>query len=300
MIGGLSKKINCKLGDKILFLVMGVDGVTSHLAQDLSQIASLSKRKAKIIFIDKDIVTEDDIISGKFLKTDLGKKKAVVTQKRCFSAFSNCEITSISNRDINDRDSLFEILDENIGYTPVIVSRDSFEKNAIIDECINSLYDVLSIRYAVDSERGYCYFKYKFNGEIITNEFTDEEREFIEYFGFTSKIINLEMAKTLFLYIDDFLCENTIRVCGTKVDTITKYATSKSIGKSLCDLKMPEPTENPILFNTKDKILVVLIGTGGTGGSLAYEVSHLISNTENKEFKIMFIDGDTVEEKVRP
>ena len=292
---GLSKAIQCKLEDKVLFLIWGVDGVTSHLSLDLSQIASLSKKKTKIIFIDSDTVSEEDVIEGKFLKKDIGKKKAIVCQKRCSAAFPNCEITSIT-RNIDSTEYFMEILSDNIGYTPLIVNLDCDEKNSIIDNVIDNIYEAVSFRYAVDSEKGYCYFKYKFKGDIITDEFTDEERDFVEFFGFTSKLVNLEIAKTLFLYIDDFLCENKIRVTGTKVDTTTKYAISKNLGRKLTEYPMVEPKNEPINIEIGDKVLIIMIGLGGTGGSLAYEVSQAISNS-NKEAKLIFIDGDTVENK---
>lgn len=290
------KKIKCELGDNALFILWGMDSVNSHLCQDLAQIISLSKKKTKIIIVDTEKVKTDDTIEGKFLAGDIGKYKSIVSQKRCSSSFRDLDVVARLDS-INSKEELMEILTAHVGYTPVIISKDVHERNMIINEVMSEVYNMVSFRHYYDSEKGYCYFVYKKDGEMLSKEISNEDKKLVQYFGFTDKLISLELAKTIFLYIDDFICSRETSVNGTFVDTEKMASISKLIDKSFISYSIEDNDLENIVVNVGDKILVILIGVGGTGASLAYEISHFVKNYPNKEFKILFIDGDRVEEK---
>ncbi len=48
---------------------------------------------------------------------------------------------------------------------------------------------------------------------------------------------------------------------------------------------------------TLNKIIIIIVGIGGTGGNLAKELCRFTSSLYGKEIKIIFMDGDKVEKK---
>ena len=74
-------------GNKIVFILLGLNGPISHFSYELSQIASLSTKKIDIVLVDSKKVLKEDLVCEKFIHADIGLSKSEVTQQRCSSAF---------------------------------------------------------------------------------------------------------------------------------------------------------------------------------------------------------------------
>lgn len=285
------EKIEVDSGNSIVFTVVGMNPASSYLAYELSQIASLSKKRTDIIFIDDKEVEEEDIKYGKFVKSDLGLNRACVTAKRCSSSF-NIDIETLDKSRIT-KDDILNLYKGRIGYLPVIIC--TSPTNTML-EAVKGALDKLSDAVVIVTNEydlfGELNFHYKKDSVFMTKNDLDS---YMAYFTkITNKTCPLEMSKNIFLYIDDILCERPIATEKVVFDIRKKISSSKYIGDQ--DISLDKRDEFGLIVPTNENILCIVIGLGGTGGSIAYEVAHLAS-TSNKNIVSVFIDGDIIENK---
>lgn len=285
------KNINIDCGNKIIFTILGMSGSNSYLAYELAQIASLSEKNTEIVFVDSKTVTESDVVNGKFLRTDLKKYRAEVTAERCSGAF-NLDIETKTKK-IENIEDIISLYRGKIGYFPVIICNEADEKTLyVLKESLKMLSDVCIILNKNSDTCGDINFIYKENGEYKTNNYLDNI-DFIECNS--PKNINLESAKTTFLYLDDILCERNISTERTFFDLNVKKSVSRFIGED--DIKLDEfKLKKSIKVDINNDILLIVTGIGGTGATIAYELAHMASNS-SKNIKLVFIDGDIIESK---
>lgn len=83
-------------GHSLRIILVGCGGTGSYIVPALCQYVASTPRikKAKIIFIDGDIVEEKNLVRQKFIASDLGKNKAEVLAER-YSAAYGLDILSI-------------------------------------------------------------------------------------------------------------------------------------------------------------------------------------------------------------
>lgn len=292
-IKSLKKRIvDINVGDKLVIAVFGLGGAGSYLSYELSQIVSLSNKKIEIILIDDDIVNEYSLSNEKFIVNDLHQNKAEVTQCRCTASFDvNMKIYDIN---IDSKDRILDLFKGKMGYTPILICNNLSEsKMRYISNAMKSLSDYVVINSSVSEDIGEISLTYKNNGVFMTQNNLEKDLE--SYFTLlqSSKKANIECAKNIFLYIDDIICDKPVFIERTYLDTISKQAVSKYIdGEDIC-LK-PLDKSKYIQPNIGDKILIMIVGLGGTGASVAYDVIHLAS-TLNKTIEVICIDGDIVE-----
>lgn len=284
------KKIQVETGNNIVFTFLGLNPTSSYLAYELSQIASLSKKRTDIIMVDEHTVEKVDITYGKFKKSDLGLSRAEVTAKRCSASF-NIEIETLSKKNINSED-ITSLYKGRIGYLPVIIctSPNYFMLEAL-RESLNKISDAVIIVTNEYDMHGELNFYYKKDGIFVTQNMDKCKESFSKI---TNKTCFLEMSKNIFLYLDDILCEREISTEKILFDVRSKTSLSKYIDDK--DISLSIKDEEGIVVPIQEHILCIIVGIGGTGASIAYEVSH-IASTSNKCIIPVFIDGDIVENK---
>lgn len=288
------KKINIDCGNKIVFTLMGLGGCNSYLAYDLTQIASLSPKTIDILMIDDSDVSESDILKCKYLHSDINKKRAEVTAKRCSAAF-NMDIEVLSKK-INDEADIIRLFDGRMGYLPVIICN-NLKENEItyLQKTVNRISDVVVIIADEYENKGKVTITYKENGVYLTDNHLDGYTAKPLPKSNSSKVVNLELSKNIFLFSDEIISENPISIEEIIFDIESRKTISRYIGESSIDLERQEPN-NKVKVDINDNVLMIVIGVGGTGGSLAYELAHL-SSISNKNIKLVFIDKDIVEAK---
>lgn len=285
------EKIEVDAGNSIVFTLLGMNPTNSYLAYELSQIASLSKKRTDIIMIDDNLVAESDVNFGKFTKDDLGLNRAEITAKRCSASF-NIDVETLTKKNIT-KDDIINIYKGRIGYLPVIICP---SPNYFMLESLKGALDKISDAVVIITKEyeytGELNFYYKKDSKFITkNNFNEYKESFSKE---TNKTCFLEMSKNIFLYMDDILCEREISTEKVMFSTRTKTSLSRYIGDN--DIILPESTENGLVVPIRDNILCIVVGVGGTGASIGYEIAHLAS-TSNKNIVSIFIDGDIVENK---
>ena len=285
------KNINIDCGNKVIFTVIGLSGSNSYLAYELAQIASLSEKTTEMIFVDNKTVTEADIVNGKFLRDDLRKYRAEVTAERCSGAF-NLDIET-KTKSISNTEDILSLYRGKMGYFPIIICNEADESTLyLIKESLKMLSDVCVILNKNSGDFGDISLIYKENGGYKTNNYL-EDISFIECNSI--KDINLESSKTTFLYLDDILCERSLSTERTLFNLKSKKSISRFIGEEdivFDDFNLKESLK----VDVNNDILIVTTGIGGTGATIAYELAHMASNS-SKNIKLVFIDGDIVEEK---
>lgn len=285
------KKIDINCGNNIVFTMLGMGGANSYLAYELAQIASLSRKRTDIVMIDTQFVKEDDLKYGKFINKDLGKSRAEVTANRCLAAFDiNVET---SDKKISSKEDILKIFKGRMGYFPVIICSNIDEKTVrVLNSALENISDVLIIMAKEDIDKGELFVTYKENGIFITENYV--KNYVCNDNSSLNKSCSLEMCKNIFLYVDDILCERSISTEKVLFDTRNKTSVSKYIEGE--EPVLGAQLNKGVLVDTNNDILCIVIGVGGTGGSVAYEVSH-IASTSSKNIKIVFIDGDIIETK---
>lgn len=285
------EKIEIEVGNNIVFTLLGINPTNSYLAYELSQIASLSKKRTDIIMVDENIVENTDLQYGKFTKEDLGLNRAYVTAKRCSSSF-NVDVETLTKQNITKED-IINLYKGRIGYLPVIIcSSPNFFMLEALKGALDKLSDAVIIITNEYDTFGELNFYYKKNSMYVTKNDIDSYKE--SFTKLVNKTCSLEMSKNIFLYIDDILCEREISTEKVIFDTRKKISISKYIGDK--DISLEREKEQGLVVPIKDNILCIIIGVGGTGASIAYEVAHL-ANTTNKNIVSVFIDGDIIENK---
>lgn len=299
------KKITFDVDNKIVIFLFGLGGVGSHLAYELSQIVSLSNKNIHLVFVDDEVVSEPLLMNEKYLHSDIGLLKSEVTQYRCSSAFDlNIESFSVP---VTSANNILSIIEDKIGCYPIFINCDNrVHINSVIYELMSVLPDGICITSILNNSTGELSLSYKKDGVLLIDNIVtksnlslcpydcSESDDF--YAGHStvssSKALNVEAAKNLFLYLDDIICDRPISTEITTFNIDTKRTTSKYIGVpySINDIRISEP----ISVDVGDKILILVVGLGGTGASVAYDVIHRLSSF-NKEVVVYFIDGDIVE-----
>lgn len=288
------KKININSGNKIVFTLMGFGGCNSYLAYELTQIASLSSKNIDILMIDEDEVTESDILKCKYLHSDINKKRAEVTARRCSASF-NMDIEVFSNK-IKDETDIIGFFDGRMGYLPVIICNNLKENEIIyLKKAVDKMSDIVVIIAEEYENTGNVTITYKENGLYLTDNHLAKYTEKPLPKSNSSKVVNLELSKNIFLFADEIISENPISIEEVVFDVKSRKTASRYIGERSINLEK-QNSENAIKVEISDNILMIVIGVGGTGGSLAYELAHLAS-VSNKNIKLVFIDKDIVEAK---
>lgn len=285
------EKIEIDCGNKVVFAVLGVNNVGSYVSYELAQIASLSSKRTDIVFIDNKTVNEQDVKYGKFTKLDIGKRRAEITANRCSASF-NIDIETVCE-EIKNREQILRLFKGRMGYFPVIICNSQDENLVrLLDSALEYISDVAVIMTKENAIEGELTFSYKKDGSFVTKNYIKAYTE--DKIGSKSKACSLEMCKNVFLYLDDILCERVIGAEKVLFNVKEKTVVSKEIkGDEIC---LQENKCNSIKINVNKDILCIVIGVGGTGASLAYEIAHLASVSE-KNIKMVFIDGDIVEAK---
>lgn len=288
------KKLNIDCGNKIAFTLMGFGGCNSYLAYELTQIASLSNKSIDILMIDDNVVSELDVVSCKYLHSDINKKRAEVTARRCSAAF-NMDIEVLSNKISNEAD-IIRLFDGRMGYLPVIICNNlNDDEIRYLNRTVNKMSDVVIIIAEEFGNTGKVTITYKVNGMYLTDNHLDTYTKKAWTQNNVSKIVNLELAKNIFLFADEIISENPISIEEVLFDVTSRKTVSRYIGDNNISLEK-QNAQHKVKVNVNDNVLMIVIGIGGTGGSLAYELAHL-SSVSNKNIKLVFIDKDIVEAK---
>lgn len=285
------QSINIDCGNKIVFVLLGMGGANSYLAYELAQIASLSDKRTDIVMVDSSNVTKENIITEKFTNKDLGKNKAEVTASRCASSF-DIEI-EVYDKEIESKEDIIKIFEGRMGYFPIIICNDMDMKTY---KCLNGAMESISDAVILTGNLSYSYgditLSYRENGVYKTTDFLAGYNTYSQ--GEYSKPLLLEASRNMFLFLDDIICEKSINVEKVTFNSAIKTCSSKYIGED--ESYAEDVITNKLDVRTSDNILCIVIGVGGTGGTVAYEVAHLASFAP-KNMKLVFIDGDIIESK---
>lgn len=282
---------NVITGNKIVFILLGLNGPISHFSYELSQIASLSTKKIDIVLVDSKKVLKEDLVCEKFIHADIGLSKSEVTQQRCSSAFDlNIDVL---DEKIDSKEELLNILAERMGYYPIVISDGSALNTAYSKYLFEKVADITTLNVSLVNNMPTIDLRLKNSGtQQIGSKYCLVSDDYIP----NNKKINVELSKILFLYTDDILCDRGVTTWRTSYNDRTKSNISTYINN---DMTISPSEENYVDFikpNTGNEVLIILIGVGGTGASVAYDIAHK-SSILDKKIKLIFIDGDIVEAK---
>lgn len=267
------------------FFIIGLSQLGVSITKELARFlaGSLPGDMPYLYVFDEHNVEEEDLSIGPFLKEDLNWSKAGVFASLICEQFANVNCYGFQKP---FTEQTFQDASSSLGYS-------SSGRTFIFLDCTNGSEECMSAFSALMKRQNLknaifirpmgteIVSAFKMNGlvgSLLPNPCTRYEKEQ------ETMIARIVLAQLITLLSDGVLPMERVFLGADGF--------SCRLGKEAIE---EEKHPIPVLLNASQPILVVCVGTGGTGGAFVTELVHDMQKDER--IHLMLIDGDKVEEK---